>query len=76
MLSTVLQEIKRLLENEGIKKRDIFILSQQNTDYQTIVSTMDTVRSFEAVVAASLVDAELFPIISLGDAPVLRGTQP
>ena len=31
---------------------------------------MDTVRSFKAVVAASLVDAELFPLISLGDAPV------
>ena len=40
-------------------------------NYQTIVSTMDTVRSFKAVVAANLVDAELFPQISLGDAPEL-----
>ena len=46
------------------------ILSQQDTDYKTIVKVMDTVRSFKAVVAASVVDAELFPVISLGDAPV------
>lgn len=70
LLSDVLQEVKRLLKDRGIEKRDIFILSQPNTDYQTIVSAMDTVRSFKAVVAVSVVNAELFPEISLGDAPV------
>lgn len=70
LLSTVLQEVKRRLKDKEIDKRDILILSEQNTDYQTLVTTMDTVRSFEAVVAASVVDAELFPDISLGDAPV------
>lgn len=70
LLSDVLQEVKRLLKDRGIEKRDIFILSQPNTDYQTIVSAMDTVRSFKAVLAASVVNAELFPEISLGDAPV------
>lgn len=69
-LSDVLQEVKRQLKDQDIDKRDILILSQPDTDYQTIVSVMDTVRSFEAVVAASVVDAELFPDISLGDAPV------
>jgi biopolymer transport protein ExbD len=69
LLSDVLQEVKRLLQDRGVEKRDIFILSQANTDYQTLVSAMDTVRSFKTVVAASLVDAELFPEISLGDAP-------
>lgn len=69
LLSDVLQEVKRLLKDRGIEKRDIFILSQPDTDYQTIVSAMDTVRSFKAVVAASVVNAELFPEISLGDAP-------
>ncbi len=69
MLATVLQETKRLLEDKGIEKKDIYILSEKDTDYQTLVSTMDTVRSFKAVVAASVVDAELFPEISLGDAP-------
>lgn len=70
LLSEVLQEVKRLLKDKGIDKKDIFILSQPDTNYQTIVSVMDTVRSFKAVVAASVVDAELFPEISLGDAPV------
>lgn len=69
LLADVLQEVKRLLSAKGIEKRDIFILSQPDTDYQTLVRAMDTVRSFKAVVAASLVDAELFPEISLGDAP-------
>ena len=72
-LSKVLQEVKRLLTQKGIDKKDILILSQPDTDYQTIVRTMDTVRSFKAVVAASVVDAELFPVISLGDAPVAAG---
>ncbi len=71
LLSSVLQEIKRQLEDQGIDKDDIFILSEQDTDYQTLVTVMDTARSFKAVVAASLVDAELFPVISLGDAPEL-----
>lgn len=69
LLADVLQEVKRQLSNKGIEKRDIFILSQPDTDYQTLVRAMDTVRSFKAVVAASVVDAELFPEISLGDAP-------
>lgn len=69
MLSTYLQEIKRQLAVKGKEKRDIFILSQADTDYQTIVTTMDTVRSFQTVVVASEVEAELFPEISLGDAP-------
>ena len=71
LLSTVLQEVKRMLKNQGIEKRDILILSQPDTDYQTIVRAMDTVRSFKAVVVASVVEAELFPAISLGDAPPL-----
>ncbi|WP_075186970.1 ExbD/TolR family protein [Teredinibacter haidensis] len=69
-LSLALQEIKRLLKEKGKDKKDILILSQANTDYQTIVRAMDTVRSFKAVVAASVVNAELFPAVSLGDAPV------
>ncbi|VUD53516.1 hypothetical protein TDB9533_01850 [Thalassocella blandensis] len=70
LLSDVLQEIKRQLREQGKDKKDILILSQPDTDYQTLVKSMDTVRSFKAVHVASVVDAELFPIISLGEAPV------
>lgn len=76
MLSDVLQEVKRLLKDKDIDKKDILILSQPDTDYQTIVRAMDTVRSFKAVVAASVVEAELFPQISLGDAPPPQATAP
>lgn len=69
-LTDMLQQIKiRLEDTYGIEKNDIVLLAQPDTDYQTIVSTMDAVRSFKAVVAASVVDAALFPEISLGDAP-------
>jgi hypothetical protein len=33
---------------------------------------MDTARTFETVVAASVVDAVLFPEVSLGDAAALE----
>lgn len=70
LLSDVLQETKRQLAEQGIEKEDILLLSEPDTDYQTLVSVMDTVRSFDAVVVASVVEAALFPVISLGDAPV------
>lgn len=69
LLSLVLQEVKRQLREKGIEKRDITVLSEPDTSYQTIVSAMDTVRSYKAVVAASVVNAELFPEVSFGDAP-------
>lgn len=70
LLSLVLQEVKRQLEEKGIEKSDITILAEPGIDYQTIVTAMDTVRSFKALVAASVVDAALFPEIHFGDAPV------
>jgi biopolymer transport protein ExbD len=70
-LSTYLQDIKQQLQGQGIDKKDIVLLSSPDISYQTIVSTMDTVRSFKTVVVASEVEAELFPDISLGDAPVV-----
>ncbi|BFM17699.1 hypothetical protein R50073_38820 [Maricurvus nonylphenolicus] len=69
LLSDVLQEVKRQLKEKQIEKRNITILSQANTPYQTLVSVIDIARSFKTVVATSVVDAELFPEISLGDAP-------
>ena len=68
-LSLVLQEVKRRLGERGQNRRDVLILAEPQTDYQTLIAVMDTVRSFDAVVAASVVKAELFPDISLGDAP-------
>jgi len=69
LLSTYLQDLKLTFQQNDIDKKDMLILLSPDVDYQTIVSAMDTVRSFKAVVAANLVNAELFPLISLGDAP-------
>lgn len=65
-LSEALQKAKK--NPEFAEKRDITLLAEPNTDYQTLVTVMDTVRIYPAVVAASLVDAVLFPDISLGEA--------
>ncbi len=72
LLSLVLQEVKRQLRDQGIERRNITLLSEEGVDYQTIISAMDTVRSFKAVVATDVVDAALFPEISFGDAPSMK----
>jgi biopolymer transport protein ExbD len=64
-LSLVMQELKRRMP----EKRDIVILLDSDTNYQTLVSVMDRVRSYSTVVAMEVVEAELFPVISLGDPP-------
>ena len=65
-LSLVMQELKRRMP----EKEDITVLLQEETDYQTLVSVMDKVRSYPTVQALEVVQAELFPVISLGDTPV------
>lgn len=69
-LSLYLQDLKLTFQQKSIEKRDLVILLSPEVNYQIIVTAMDTVRSFKTVVAANLIDAELFPNISLGDAPI------
>jgi biopolymer transport protein ExbD len=45
------------------------ILLEQDTPYDVVVQTMDTVRTFPAEQGDRIVQAELFPEISVGDAP-------
>lgn len=63
-LSSVLQEVKAQISD----RRDIVLLADKSLDYQSLVSTMDIVKSYRTVLAASVVEVELFPEISLGDA--------
>ena len=72
LLSKYLQDLKLTFQQNDMEKKDLLILLAPEVDYQTIVTAMDTVRSFKAVVAANLVEAELFPQISLGDAPAFN----
>ncbi len=69
MLSLVLQEIKKQEKD----KSDMLLLSEADVSYQSLVTAMDTVRAFRTIAATSAVEVELFPEISLGDAPPMRG---
>ena len=64
-LSLVMQELKRRMP----EKQDITVLLEQETDYQTLVTILDKVRAYPTVQNLAVVQAELFPVISLGDAP-------
>ncbi|HYM43336.1 MAG TPA: biopolymer transporter ExbD [Steroidobacteraceae bacterium] len=50
-------------------KTDASILLETDTPYDTLVQVMDRVRVFEAGQGMATVQAELFPDISIGDAP-------
>ncbi|MCK2147738.1 biopolymer transporter ExbD [Marinobacter alexandrii] len=67
-LRRALREIKRRVPD----KTDVILEVGADIDYQTLVYAMDTVRSYPAVVAASVVEGELFPDVSLMDAPADR----
>lgn len=62
-LSLVMQDLKEQVSD----KKDATIVAARDVDYQTLISTMDVVKSYKTVLAASLVEVELFPEISLGD---------
>ena len=71
LLGQVMQDIKARLPD----KKDVTVMARKDTSYQTLVSVMDKVRSFRTVVAGSLVEAELFPEISIADAPEVVSEQ-
>jgi biopolymer transport protein ExbD len=62
-----LSEVMQALKQRMPEKRDIMVLLEEETPYQTLVSVMDSVRSYPTVQHLAVVQAELFPVISLGD---------
>jgi len=68
-LSTKLLELKKRYP----AKSDAAILLEQDVAYDTLVQVMDTVRVAEKIEEESIVRSDLFPDISIGDAPVLDG---
>ena len=67
-LSKLLQQVKARFPD----KLDATLLLEPDTDYETMVQVMDNVRTAHVVQAGSVVSAELFPDISIGDAPDTR----
>jgi len=51
-------------------KTDATLLLEPDISYDSLVQVMDTVRVAQVLQNASLVKAELFPEISIGDAPL------
>ena len=54
-------------------KTNASILLEQDIEYDTLVQVMDRVRVEEEAVGLSIVRVDLFPDISIGDAPVGSG---
>jgi len=51
-------------------KTDASILLEQDIEYNTLVQVMDMVRVLETIEDDSVVRSDLFPDISIGDAPI------
>jgi len=51
-------------------KTDATVLAESDTPYDVLVHVMDAVRVGHTVQGAKVVPADLFPDISIGDAPV------
>ena len=64
-----LSEFIRRIKSQYPEMSDATILSGPNTTYDTLVQVMDTVRVYQLPVAP-FSKAELFPDISIGDAPI------
>jgi biopolymer transport protein ExbD len=73
LLTQTLKQIKaRLQENEALKdKSDATILLEPDTPYDSLVQVMDAARMYQAWQDGELINAELFPDLSIGDAPKL-----
>ncbi len=51
-------------------KTEASVLAEPDTPYDVLVHTMDAVREGHVAQGADVVRAELFPDISVGDAPI------
>jgi len=68
-LTTYLKRVK----DKFPQKTDATILLEKDTPYDILVQMMDRVRTFEVQGNARTIQAELFPDISIGDAPAAEG---
>ncbi len=65
LLSQILLQVKAKYED----KQAITILSEANIPYEVLVQAMDASRTYFTFKEGSIIEAELFPAISIGDAP-------
>jgi biopolymer transport protein ExbD len=65
-LESLVRQIKTRFPNQSAAT----VLAQPNTPYDVLVQVMDAVRSTQTRSGAQVLPVELFPDISIGDAPV------
>ena len=65
-LGEILTEVKKQFPD----KAEATVLAEPNTSYETLIRVMDAMRSTHTVEGAKIVRADLFPQISVGDAPI------
>ena len=65
-LGEILSEVKKQFPD----KAEATVLAEPNTSYEMLIRIMDAMRTTHRVEGAKVVRAELFPQISVGDAPV------
>jgi biopolymer transport protein ExbD len=65
-----LEQLMRQIKERFPNKTDATILAEPNTSYDVLVQVMDAIRSGRTVQGAAVVRSELFPDISIGDAPI------
>jgi biopolymer transport protein ExbD len=58
-----------VVKNKFPQKTDATVLLEPDTPYDVVVQVMDAVRAYTAKDGAKFTQAELFPDISIGDAP-------
>lgn len=65
----LLNQTLRLVKLKYPDLTSIAILSEPNTSYDNLIKTMDSVREYRVLYEGEVANAELFPDISIGDAP-------
>jgi len=71
-----LQSLMEQIKMKFPDKTDATVLAESDTPYDVLVQVMDAVRVGHMVQGATVVKAELFPDISIGDAPIRAAGTP
>jgi biopolymer transport protein ExbD len=71
-LNTLVLQIK----NKFPEQRDATVLAEADTPYDSLVQVVDAMRSGRVEQGGKLIRAELFPNVSIGDAPLRKGSTP
>lgn len=67
----LLRETLKQVKARFPDKKNITILSEPETPYDHLIQVMDSTRAYSTLYEGEIVQAELFPDISIGDAAVM-----